>query len=50
LSLAEGVLRMRLRVDSRGSVGPREVLTVLGLGSIERQGSHLRRTAVEICA
>jgi radical SAM-linked protein len=50
LTLTEGVLKMRLHVDSRGSVGPREVLTVLGLTGIERQGSHLRRTAVEICA
>jgi radical SAM-linked protein len=50
LALREGVLRMRLRVDSRGSVGPREVLEALGLSRIERQGSRLRRTAVEICA
>jgi radical SAM-linked protein len=50
LAFGEGVLKMRLRVDSRGSVGPREVLAVLGLTGIERQGSHLRRTAVEICA
>ena len=41
---------MRLRVDSRGSVGPREVLAALGLADIERQGVRLRRTAVEICA
>jgi len=50
LALDEGVLKMRLHVDSRGSVGPREVLAALGLTGIERQGSHLRRTAVEICA
>ena len=50
LAMSEGVLKMRLRVDSQGSVGPREVLEVLGLTGIERQGSHLRRTAVEICA
>ena len=49
LTLTEDVLKMRLHVDSRGSVGPREVLEVLGLTGIERQGSHLRRTAVEIC-
>ena len=48
LTFAEGVLKMRLHVDSRGSVGPREVLAALGLAGIERQGSHLRRTAVEI--
>ena len=34
----EGVLKMRLRVDSRGSVGPREVLAALGLTDLERQG------------
>jgi hypothetical protein len=49
LSLSEGVLRMRLSVDSHGSVGPREVLAALGLPDIEQHGSHLRRTAVEIC-
>jgi len=50
LALDEDVLKMRLQVDSRGSAGPREVLAALGLTGIERQGSHLRRTAVEICA
>jgi hypothetical protein len=50
LALKEGVLRMRLRIDNRGSVGPREVLGALGLAHIERHGSRLRRTAVEICA
>ena len=50
LTFGEGVLKMRLHVDSRGSVGPREVLAALGLSGIERQGSHLRRTAVEISA
>jgi radical SAM-linked protein len=49
LALREDVLAMRLRVDSRGSVGPREVLTALGLSEIERQGVRLRRTAVEVC-
>ena len=39
LSLNQGVLRMRLRVDSRGSVGPRDVLRALELGEIEQQGS-----------
>ena len=48
LAFDRGVLKMRLRVDSRGSVGPREVLAALDLTGIERQGSHLRRTAVEI--
>ena len=50
LALREGVLGMRLRVDSRGSVGPRDVLAALGLADLEQQGVHLRRTAVEICA
>jgi radical SAM-linked protein len=48
LSLADGVLHMRLHVDTRGSVGPREVLTALRLGDVEQRGSRLRRTAVEI--
>ena len=50
LSLDQAVLRMRLRVDSRGSAGPRDVLRALELGEIERQGSRLCRTAVEVCA
>jgi radical SAM-linked protein len=50
LSLQEQVLHMRLRVDSRGSVGPREVLAALGADDLEHQGVRLRRTAVEICA
>ncbi|MGB7734841.1 MAG: TIGR03936 family radical SAM-associated protein [Thermoguttaceae bacterium] len=50
LAFDRGVLKMRLRIDSRGSVGPREVLAALGLTGIERQGSHLRRTGVEISA
>jgi len=50
LSLDQGVLRMRLRVDELGSAGPRDVLRARELGEIERQGSRLRRTAVEVCA
>lgn len=50
LTFDEGVLRMQLHVDSRGSVGPREVLAALNLADIERRGARLRRTAVEICA
>lgn len=50
LAYAKGVLGMRLQVDSRGSVGPREVLAALGLPDIERLGARLRRTAVEVCA
>ena len=49
LALDEGVLQMRLRVDSHGSVGPRDVLAALGLADLEQQGVHLRRTAVEVC-
>jgi hypothetical protein len=48
LALDGDVLKMRLRVDSRGGVGPRDVLATLGLADIERRGSRLRRTAVEI--
>ena len=50
LALREGVLEMRLRVDPRGSVGPRDVLAALELADLESHGVHLRRTAVEICA
>jgi radical SAM-linked protein len=50
LALGEGVLGMRLRVDDRGGVGPRDVLSALGLPDLEHQGIRLRRTAVEICA
>jgi len=50
LTLREGVLEMRLRVDQRGSVGPRDVLAALELADVESQGVHLRRTAVEIGA
>jgi radical SAM-linked protein len=50
LAYRNRVLQMRLRVDSQGSVGPREVLNALGLAEIERQGVALCRTAVEVCA
>lgn len=50
LAIDECVLRMRLRVDSHGSVGPRDVLGALGMADLEQQGVHLRRTAVEVCA
>jgi radical SAM-linked protein len=50
LGLEEGVLRMRLRVDGQGSVGPREVLAALELGALEAEGVRLCRTAVEVCA
>ncbi len=50
LALGDGSLSMRLRVEQRGSVGPREVLGALGLPNLEDQGVRLRRTAVEVCA
>jgi radical SAM-linked protein len=50
LAIDRCVLRMRLRVDSHGSVGPRDVLAALGMADLEQQGVHLRRTAVEVCA
>jgi radical SAM-linked protein len=50
LALRDGVLAMRLHVDSHGSVGPRDVLGVLGLADLEKQGVRLCRTAVEVCA
>jgi radical SAM-linked protein len=50
LALREDVLRMRLRVDRHGSVGPREVLAALGLAGLEEQGVRLCRTAVEVWA
>ncbi len=50
LALRDGVLAMRLRIDARGSVGPREVLAALGLVDLEGRGVRLRRSAVEVCA
>ena len=42
---------MRLRAGRPAAcVGPREVLAALGLEGLEREGVHLTRTAVEICA
>jgi radical SAM-linked protein len=48
LGLAGDVLSMRLRVDQRGSAGPRDVLAALGLADIERRGARLVRTALEL--
>jgi radical SAM-linked protein len=48
LSLREGVLRMRLRADAGPGAGPRDVLSALDLPDLERNGVHLKRTAVEI--
>jgi radical SAM-linked protein len=50
LALCDGVLAMRLRIDPQGSVGPREVLAALGLADLEKQGVHLCRNALEVCA
>ncbi len=50
LTLDRLTLRMRLRVDRQGSVGPREVLAALDAADMEREGVRLRRTAVEVCA
>ena len=48
LSLADGVLQLRLRVDREGSARPREVLAALGLADLETEGCTLTRTHVEI--
>jgi radical SAM-linked protein len=48
LTFQEGVLSMRLRIEQTGSVGPREVLTALGLSEHELHGAPLTRTAVQI--
>lgn len=46
--LQEGRLRFTLRVDPRGSLHPREVLKLLGLGDLESQGIPLVRSRVEL--
>jgi radical SAM-linked protein len=48
LSLREDVLSMRLRVESQGCAGPRDVLAALDLADLEQQGECLIRTAVEL--
>jgi len=48
LTLRDGVLFIRLRIGERGSARPQDVLSALGLGDLERQGVHFRRTAVEL--
>ena len=48
LSLAEGVLRMRLRVTPQGAARPREVLRALEMEDLESLGSQLSRTCVEL--
>jgi radical SAM-linked protein len=49
LGMKEHMLEMRLRVESRASVGAREVLAALDAVDLEHQGVCLRRTAVEVC-
>ncbi|HEV2972323.1 MAG TPA: TIGR03936 family radical SAM-associated protein [Pirellulales bacterium] len=49
LSLVDGTLKMRLRVDREGSARPREVLAAVGLEDLELEGCPLTRTEVEIC-
>jgi radical SAM-linked protein len=48
LTLRDGVLQMRLRIDPEGSVGPRDVLAALELADLESEGLHLTRTTVEL--
>jgi radical SAM-linked protein len=48
LSLADGILTMRLKVNPEGSARPREVLEALGLADLESQGLCLTRTSVEL--
>lgn len=48
VAFADGVLRMRLRIDPQGCAGPRDVLAALELTDLEHQGSCLTRTTVEL--
>jgi len=48
LTLAEGVLRIRLRVPPQGGVRPRDLLQDLGIAHLEQEGCCLRRTEVEL--
>lgn len=48
LTLADGVLSMRLQTDRQGSAGPRDVLGALGMADLEQTGVRLKRTCVEI--
>jgi radical SAM-linked protein len=50
LHFSSGVLCMRLKIEQEGSVGPRDVLAVLGLQDLESHGVHLTRTAVDLDA
>lgn len=46
--LADGVLRMQIRVTRQGTARPRELLELLGLEDLESRGFYLTRTAVEL--
>ncbi len=48
MTLENGKLTMRLRVDREGSARPREVLAAVGLEDLELAGHSLTRTEVEI--
>ena len=48
LTLADGVLQMRLRPYPHGTPSPREVLTVLEMADLQREGFPLTRTGVEL--
>jgi radical SAM-linked protein len=48
LALEGERLTIGLRTDRQASAGPRDVLGALGLGSLEREGQWLTRTAVEL--
>lgn len=46
--LVDGVLRLRMRVTREASIKPSDLLAVLGVDDLLRQGRHLTRTAVEL--
>ena len=48
LRLADGRLRMAMRVTRQGSIRPRDLLAVLELEDLEQQDCYLTRTAVEL--
>lgn len=48
LSMQDGLLTMRLRLDRQGSARPREVLAAIGIADLELEGGTLTRSHVEI--
>ncbi len=48
LTLDEGSLRIRLRIDPRGSAGPRDVFNALGIEDLESSGVVVSRTRVAL--